>query len=129
MGEDESPRSNPQSYPTHFRCIIDTGNKIKFKPWAIEKSFTQKIRNKPATIRSNNESEFVFEISNEKGNKTLPTIMSLCSPQFHERVEVEILTCNRTNQSHCLIYIHDYNIPDFEDYGSELKEEYNLLDV
>ena len=27
------------------------------------------------------------------------------------------------------MYIHDYNIPDIEDYGSELKTEYNLLDV
>ena len=28
-----------------------------------------------------------------------------------------------------LIYIHDYNIPDIEDFGSELKKEFNLLDV
>ena len=28
-----------------------------------------------------------------------------------------------------LIYTHDYNIPDIEDYGSELKKEYNLLDL
>ena len=41
----------------------------KFHPWAIEKSFTQQIRSKPATIRSNNESEFVIEMSNEKKAK------------------------------------------------------------
>ena len=31
--EDESPRSNPQSNPTHFRCKMDQENKIKFNPW------------------------------------------------------------------------------------------------
>ena len=55
--------------------------------------------------------------------------MSLRSPQFQERVEVWIFACNKINQSPSLIYIHDYNIPDIEDYGSELKKEYNLLDV
>ena len=36
----------------------------------------------------------------------------------------------RKNQSKPrLIYIHDYNIPDIEDYSRELKKEYNLLDV
>ena len=28
-----------------------------------------------------------------------------------------------------MIYIHDYNILDIEDYGSELKLEFNLLNV
>ena len=63
-GEDESPRSNPQSYPTHFRCKMDLENKRNFNPWAIENSFIQEIGSKPATIRSNNESEFEIEISN-----------------------------------------------------------------
>ena len=40
-GEDDSPRSDPQSYPTHFRCKIDPEKKRTFNPWAIEKSFTQ----------------------------------------------------------------------------------------
>ena len=108
---------------------MDLGKKRKFNPWAIEKSFTQEIRSKPAIIRSNNESEFVIEISNEKQNRILPTIKPLCSPQFQERIEVEIFACNKINQSQGLIYIHDYNTPDIEDYSSELKKEYNLLDV
>ena len=103
--------------------------KRTFNPWAVEKSFTQEIGSTPATIRSNNESEFVIEISNEKESKILPTITSLCSPQFQERVEVEIFACDKMNQSQGLIYIHDCNIPDIEDYGSELKKEYNLIDV
>ena len=36
----------------------------KINPWAIVKSFTQDIGSNPATIRSENESQFVFEISN-----------------------------------------------------------------
>ena len=28
-----------------------------------------------------------------------------------------------------MIYIHDYNFPDIDDFGSELKKQYNLLDV
>ena len=40
--------------------------KRKFKPGAIEESFTQEFGTKPATIRSYNESEFVIEILNEK---------------------------------------------------------------
>ena len=35
----------------------------------------------------------------------------------------------KVNQSKCIIYIHDYNIPDIDDYCSELKEEYNFSDV
>ena len=45
------------------------------------------------------------------------------------RVEVENFACDKINQNKGLVYIHDYNIPDIEDYGSELKKEYNLLDV
>ena len=60
-GEDEFPRSNPQSYPTHFRCIMDPENEMKFNPWAIEKSLTLEIGSKPATIRSNNESDFLLK--------------------------------------------------------------------
>ena len=48
---------------------------------------------------------------------------SLCS------TEDKIFACNKINQSQGLIYIHGYNIPDIEDYGNELKKEYNLLDV
>ena len=44
-------------------------------------------------------------------------------------VEVEIYAYDKINQSKGLIYIHNYNIPDIDDYGSELKKEYNLLDV
>ena len=44
-------------------------------------------------------------------------------------VEIEIFACDKINQSQGLIYIHDYNIPDIEDYDNELKEEYNLLDM
>ena len=62
-GEDEFPRSNTQPYPIHFRCKIDPENKRKFNPWAIEKSFSQEIGNDPASIRSNNKSELVIEIS------------------------------------------------------------------
>ena len=65
-GEDESPRLNPVSYPTQFRCKFDPE---KFNPWTIEKSFTQEIGSQPTTIRSNNKSEFVVEFSNEKESK------------------------------------------------------------
>ena len=86
-GEDESPISNPQSYPTPFRCEMDPENKKKINPWAIKKSFAQELGNKPGTIRSN-ESEFVIEISNEKKNRIPSTKTSLYSPQFQERVKV-----------------------------------------
>ena len=95
----------------------------KFNPLAIEKRFTQEIGSKPATIISNNESEFIIEISNEKESENLTTITSLCSPQFHERVEVDNFACDKINRSLGLIYIHDYNIPDIDDYGRELVKE------
>ena len=101
----------------------------KIQPVAIENSFIQEIGSKHATIRWNNESEFVIEISNEKESKILPTIKSLCSPQFQERVEVEVFACDKINQSKGLIYIHDYNISEIDEYGSELMREYNLSDV
>ena len=65
----------------------------------------------------------------QKEIKILPTITSLGSPQFKERVKVETVACDKINHSQGLIYIHDYNIPDIEEYGNELKKEYNLLDV
>ena len=37
-GEDESPRSNTQSFPTHFTYKMDPEKKRAFNPWAIEKS-------------------------------------------------------------------------------------------
>ena len=68
-GEHESPRSHPLSYPAHFRFKKDRGKKKKINPWAIEKNFTQEIGGKPATIRSNNESEFVIESQTKKKAK------------------------------------------------------------
>ena len=63
-GEDVSPKSNPRSHPTHFRCKMDPKNKIKLNPWVVEKSLIKEIESTPDTIRSNNESDFVIEISN-----------------------------------------------------------------
>ena len=57
-GGGESPRSNPQSYPTHFRCKIYIEKKTTFNPWAIKQSFTEEIGSKPAYRRSNYESVF-----------------------------------------------------------------------
>ena len=34
-GEDESPRSDHQSYPTHFSCEIDPEKQRKINLWAI----------------------------------------------------------------------------------------------
>ena len=78
-GEDESPRSNFISYHTHFRCKMDPEKKIKFNPWAIEKNYIQEIGRKPVTIKSINETEVVFEISNEKESNILPALKSLFS--------------------------------------------------
>ena len=44
-------------------------------------------------------------------------------------VEVEIFVCNKINQSKGLIYIHESNIPDIDEYCSDLKKEHNLSDV
>ena len=128
-GEDESPRSKPQSYPTYFRCKMDPVNKRKFNPWAIEKRFNQEIGSKPATMRSNNESEYGIETLNEKESKILPTIFSLYSSRFQERFQVEIFACDKINQSKGLMYIHDCNIPDIDEYDCELKKQHNFFDV
>ena len=108
---------------------MDPEKKRKFNPWPIEKSFTKEIGNKLAIVRSNHESKFVIEISNEKESKIPPTLTSPCSTQFQERVEVETFACDKINESKGLIYIHNYNIPYIEEHGSKQKEEYNLLDV
>ena len=49
--------------------------------------------------------------------------------QYQVRVEVDIFSCNKINQSKSLIYVHGYNIPVIDDYGSELTREKNLSDV
>ena len=85
---------------------MDPEKKIKFVPWAIEKSLTRETGSKPATLRSNNESEFVIEISNEEESKIIPSLKSLCSPEFQERIEVEIFVWNKINYRTALIYIH-----------------------
>ena len=128
-GEHESPRSHPQSYPTHFRYKMDPENKRTFNKWAIEKNFTQKIGSKPATIRTNNASQLLIDISNEKERKFLPITTTLCSSQFQERVDFEMFACDKIHQGQGLTYIHDYNIPDIEDHSRQLNKEYNLLDV
>ena len=46
-GENESPKSNPNSGPTHFRCKMDREKKRKFNLWAIEKSFPNKLEANP----------------------------------------------------------------------------------
>ena len=56
-------------------------------------------------------------------------ITSLSSPQFQERVKVEIVASDKINRNQGLLYNHYFNIPDIEDNGNELKKEYNLLDV
>ena len=89
----------------------------KFNTWAVEKNFTREIGSKPATIRSNNETEFFIY---EKESKIRPTLTSLCSPQFEEGIEVEKFACNKINKMQGLVYIHDYNISDIADCGSEL---------
>ena len=94
-GEDESPRSNPQSYPIHIRCKMDPEK--KFNQWAIEKSFTQEIGSIPATIRWNNQSEYFNEFPNEKESNILSIINSIRFPQFKERIKVEIIACDKIN--------------------------------
>ena len=42
---------------------------------------------------------------------------------------MEKVASDKINQSQVVIYIHDYNIPDIEEYDNELKKEYNFLDV
>ena len=103
-GKDESPRSNPQTYLTHFRCIIYPKNKEN-QPVGNRKEPHPKSGSKPATIRSNNKSEIVIEILNEKESEILPTIKSICSPPFQKRVEVEIFACDKFNQRKGVIYI------------------------
>ena len=44
-------------------------------------------------------------------------------------MEVEILDCDRNNESKGLSYTHNYKIPDNDDYNSEQKKEYNLSDA
>ena len=48
---------------------MDPEKKKKFHPWEIEKSFTHEIGTEPATKRSNNESDFFIDISNEQEAK------------------------------------------------------------
>ena len=72
--------------------------------------------------KSNNESKFIIEISNVKESKILPTTTSLGSPQFQEKVKVDIVACDKINQNQGLIYIHNYNIPDIEEYGKKLNK-------
>ena len=62
LGEDESARSNPHSYPTHYRCKMDPENKNKFNPWPIVKSSTQENGSQPETMRTNRKPEIVIEI-------------------------------------------------------------------
>ena len=56
LAEDESPRSNPQLHPTHFRYKMDTEKKRKFHPRTIENHLNQEIGSELATISSNHQS-------------------------------------------------------------------------
>ena len=65
---------------------MDPKNGRHFNPWPIAKSFTQEFWSKPANQKSNNYSDLVIEISNEKENKLLPALKSFCFPQYNEGV-------------------------------------------
>ena len=82
---------------------MDPEKKRKFNKNLIEKSFPQKIRRKPITIISNNESQFLIEISNEKESRTLPNLKALCDSQYNERVKHVIFACDKINESKSLI--------------------------
>ena len=75
---------------------MDPEKKRIFNPWAIERTFSQEIGSKPATIRSNNESELVFEILNEKERKILPAITS---PVLHNFKKESNLKDSRATKS------------------------------
>ena len=132
-GEDESPRNNAISYPTHFRCKMITDENKKYNPWAIEKSFTNEIGKKPISIRSSAQpSEYIIEIAKESESKILPTIKSLALPEYQKTVQVEITPCNSINQCKGLIYIQDHNVSDnntADNFCSRLQKEYNLHEV
>ena len=91
----------------HTLPITDANGprKEKFNRCVIEKSFTREIGSKLYTIRPNNESEFVIEISNEKESK------SSIVPRNDRSLNIHL----QQNQPKKRIYIHDYNIPDIDE--------------
>ena len=98
-GEDETPANKSTKFPTHFSCQMSPEQKKKFSPWMIQKCFTQELDNKPRTIRTKSESEFIIEVNNEAQSKAILSITKL------NNVDVQITECANINQSKGLVYI------------------------
>ena len=122
-GKDESPRSNLNSYPTHFRCKFEPENKIKLNLWAMERA-SPKISD--ANPLSKDELTNL-NLSKKSQKKILPFTEPLFFPQHNEGDEVEIFSCDNFNKSKGLIYIPDYNISDIDHYCSELNKRVKPL--
>ena len=60
--------------------LVGSRREKKFQPVGNRKDLHPKNWTQTDTIRSNNESEFVVEITNELENRIVPTLKSLCSP-------------------------------------------------
>ena len=65
---------------------------MNFNPLSIEICFTHGIRNEPNSIRSDNDSEFGFEISRDSESRVPITKKKLNLPQYPQTVEVKIPT-------------------------------------
>jgi len=99
-GEDETPANKSTKFRTHFSCKMNPEKKKKFSPWMIQKCFKQELGNKPRTIRSKSESEFVIEVNNEAESEAISSIKKL------NNIDVRITKCTNINQSKGLVYIH-----------------------
>ena len=86
----------------------------------MKNSFTQVIGNEPVSIRSTNDSEFVFELPRENENSIFHTITELTFPHYKQTVEAEVSHSEKINQSNAMIYIQKCNTTVIIEYSEQL---------
>ena len=120
----QQPASNHSKpkFATHFKCSIGEENKRKLTPWLLQKSVQHAIGEKPKSIRSSGKGAFIIEVSTVQQSRDILKLAQINNMPVEIREDHNI-------KNKALIYIHQYDLRDFEQFREGLKDDFNLYDV
>ena len=111
-------------FPTYFDLKFDTPlQKRKISPFLLEKCIQAKIGNKPRTIRTKDSTTFVIQVSKKEESIALSKIDEIsgvrCSVTLNDSADI----------AKGLIYIHEYDMTDFDAFKAGLMQRHGLVNV
>ena len=98
-------------------------NRYSVNPYAVIAEVAKMTGLKPLSVTGQNRTSFVVELRNR-----------MQAGRVVKMTHVQSKECNVTphpssNQSRGLIYIHEFDVSDFDDFQGGLKERYNISDI